>query len=263
MQAETSKKQYESRHRLTWASSFPLKPGRDAMSRRGLLVLIADTAISGSFYQSQQKLAERAGVSVRGVRKALAKLCDERALWAHTRSYGKTTRYTLLRLAEVAEHGSFLPAGAAAPPFERNSSTSQTAAPPPFERNSSSPQSAFERNSSSSKEHTTKKEERTPPTPPLLIPQPKAGTMTPTAQSLDEHFVQKTGRPLPGAWVRYPELQQQLDRQDFLEVRSVLEELLNQTGGHLPDPGKFFKNYEHYAPKPMNTKRHRRRRRAA
>ena len=35
METETSTQQYESRHRLTWAARYPLKPGRDVASRRG------------------------------------------------------------------------------------------------------------------------------------------------------------------------------------------------------------------------------------
>ena len=42
--------------------------------------------------------------------KLLAKLCAEGALSArHRRGFKKTTMYTLQRLAEVAEHGDFLP----------------------------------------------------------------------------------------------------------------------------------------------------------
>ena len=163
----TPAKQYEFQTRLTWAAGFPLKPGRDVMSRRGLLVLIAECSISGSFYESQQKLAERAGMSVRGIQKALAKLCDEGALWARPRGFKRTTRYTLMRLAEVAEHGDFLPPGAASDsPLETNPSSPQTTKSPPFETNSSSPQIAFETNPSSYKEDITTRR-RTPPYPPF------------------------------------------------------------------------------------------------
>ena len=70
----TETKPYETRHRLTWAAHYPLLPGRDIMSRRGLLVLIAECSLSGSYYESQERLAERAGISTsRGVREATSK----------------------------------------------------------------------------------------------------------------------------------------------------------------------------------------------
>ena len=85
-------KQYESRHRLTWAARYPLKPGADLRTRQAILLQIADTAISGQYYEPQAKLAERVGMSVRGVRKTLAKLCAEGALWARPRGFKRTTR---------------------------------------------------------------------------------------------------------------------------------------------------------------------------
>ena len=133
MQAET--KQYESRHRLTWAARYPLKPGRDVASRRGLLLLIADTAITGEYWMSQEKLADQLGLTARGVRKKLAKLCSEGVLRAQHRGYRQTNIYTLMRLGEVAQHGDFLPLS------DRNSSSSKR-----FDRNSSS---THDRNSSS------------------------------------------------------------------------------------------------------------------
>ena len=69
METETSKKKYDSRHRLTWAARYPLKPGRDVASRRCLLLLIADTAITGEYWMSQEKLAERLGLTARSARK--------------------------------------------------------------------------------------------------------------------------------------------------------------------------------------------------
>ena len=145
--------QYESRHRLRWAAGYPLLPGRDLTTRQALLLQIADTAITGEYFESQKKLAERVGMSVRGVRKTLAKLCAEGALRAQPRGFKKTTRYTLMRLPEVAEHGHFLPPG--------------EASARPVERNPSSPQIAFERNPSSSKEVISTGSKETPPLPPL------------------------------------------------------------------------------------------------
>ena len=116
-------KQYQSRYRLTWAADFPLKPGRDIMSRRGLLVLIAQTAVRGEFWQAiktqeadRTDLAERAGLHEASVRRLLVKLCAEGALRGQARGYKRTTRYTLLRLDEVEQNGGkFLPAE---PPME-------------------------------------------------------------------------------------------------------------------------------------------------
>ena len=204
------------------------------MSRRGLLVLIADTAISGSFYESQRKLAERAGMSVRGVQKTLAKLCAEGALWARPRGFKRTTRYTLQRLDEVAEHGDFLPPGEASDrPVETNPSSPQAPAPPRFETNPSSYNEVIL--------HEAKKP---PPTPPLPIPAPEPGTITPTARRLHDFIVKGTGRPLPASWVFYPNLQQQVDQLNFQKLASALAGILERMGGYLPDPEEFFKTYD-------------------
>ena len=256
--------QYESRHRLRWAAGYPLLPGRDLTTRQALLLQIADTAITGEYFESQKKLAERVGMSVRGVRKTLAKLCAEGALRAQPRGFKKTTRYTLMRLPEVAEHGHFLPPGeASARPVERNPSSPQTTKPPPFERNPSSPQIAFERNPSSSKEViSTGSKENPPLTPPFILPAPEPGTISPTARRLHDYIVQRTGRPLPAPWVSYPELQQQVDRVNFQALASVLARILERTGGRLEDPEKFFKTYEEQKAV-SNRKRKNRKRRAA
>ena len=91
---ETKPKQYQSRHRLAWAADFPLKPGRDIMSRRGLLVLIADTAITGQFWQNLKHLESRSGLNKSSLRALLVKLCAEGALRGQARGYKRTTRYT-------------------------------------------------------------------------------------------------------------------------------------------------------------------------
>ena len=138
METETPRKQYQSRHRLIWAARYPLKPGRDVASRRGLLVQIADTAITGEYWASQAKLAERMGLTVRGLRRKLAKLCAEGVLRAQPRGFKKTTVFTLMRLDEVVKHGDFLPLNEMRMHMqkraeaERNSRPSQP--PPPFER---------------------------------------------------------------------------------------------------------------------------------
>ena len=106
----TEKKQYDSRHRWRWANRYPLKPGRDLRTRQAVLSQIAETAVSGKYWETQEHLAAKVGLTVRGVQKALDKLCAEGALSRQTRGYKRTTVYTLMRLDEVVEHGDFLPA---------------------------------------------------------------------------------------------------------------------------------------------------------
>ena len=245
-----SAKPYESRHRLTWAAGYPLKPGRDIMSRRGLLVLIAECSLSGSFYESQERLAERAGISVSGVQKLLGKLCEEGALRAHRRGFKKTTRYTLERLAEVSEHGDFLPVdrnhSSSQTPFDPPHSTSQTTHPPPFDPPHSTGRNAFDPPHSTYKAViTTCSKEKPPLTPPLKQePKNEPGTITPTARRLHDYLVERTGRPLPAPWQSYQHLQQQVDRIDFQVLASTLAWKLERTGGSLPDPGDFFESYD-------------------
>ena len=66
------------------------------------------------------------------------------------------------------------------------------------------------------------------------------------AEELDSYLTGGTGRPLPGAWLRYPGLGRQMDRLGFIEVGSVLTELTRQTGGYLPEPEKFFAQWGAY-----------------
>ena len=110
METETSKKQYESRHRLTWAARYPLKPGRD---RR---LTSSPTAADRGDLDHRRVLdvsrdAGRAHGNDRSVESAriLAKLCAEGALRAQHRGYRQTNIYTLMRLGEVAQYGDFLP----------------------------------------------------------------------------------------------------------------------------------------------------------
>ena len=253
-------KPYETRHRLTWAARYPLLPGLDIMSRRGLLVLIAECSLSGSYYESQERLSERAGISVSGVQKLLAKLCAEGALRAHRRGFKKTTRYTLERLAEVSEHGDFLPVdrnhSSSQTPFDPHHSTSQTNHPPPFDPHHSTGRTAFDPHHSTY--NAVIKHAVNPPlTPPFIqsapAPAPEPGTITPTARRLHDYMVKKTGRPLPASWQLYENLKQELDRLNFLEVGSVLAGILERSGGALPEPGEFFKTYE----KPKRTRKRR------
>ena len=227
---------YESRHRFRWAAGFPLRPGLDIMSRRGLLLLIAECSLSGSYYESQERLAERAGVSVRGVQKTLAKLCAEGALTAHRRGVKRTTRYILMRLDEVAKHGDFLT-------VETNHSSPQTTKSPPLETNHSSPRNAFETNHSS---YNAVKTYAVNPLYPPLKPEPEnePGTITPTARRLDQYLSRETGRPLPESWVSYPDLQQLVAPLHFPTLGACLMEMLEGSGGSLPNPEDFFENYD-------------------
>ena len=236
-------KPYETRHRLTWAARHPLKPGADLRTRQAILLQIADTAISGQYYEPQAKLAERVGMSVRGVQKALEKLCSEGALRAHRRGFKKTTRYTLMRLAEVAEHGDFLPSGEVSDStFETNPSSPQTPNPPPFETNPSSPRIAFETNPSSY--NAVIRHAVNPLNPPLRESAPEPGTISPTARRLHDYIVKGAGRPLPEAWLFYPTLKQEVERLNFPRLASELVRLLNRPSSHLSDPQEFFENYD-------------------
>ena len=65
-------------------------------------------------------------------------------------------------------------------------------------------------------------------------------------QELDNYLTGGTGRPLPGSWWRYPDLGRQMEARGFIEVGSVLTELARQTGGHIPEPEKFFGQWGAY-----------------
>ena len=75
---------------------------------------------------------------------------------------------------------------------------------------------------------------------------PDERPISPAALELDSYLTGGTGRPLPGAWLRYPSLERQLDAKGFVEVGSVLSGLTSQMGGHLPEPEKFFGQYGAY-----------------
>ena len=83
-------------------------------------------------------------------------------------------------------------------------------------------------------------------TTPQPEPDPDERPRTPAAQELHNYLVGGTGRPLPGSWLRFPGLERQMDRLGFIEVGSVLSELARQTGGHLPEPEKFFRQFGMY-----------------
>ena len=341
---ETKPKQYQSRHRLAWAADFPLKPGRDIMSRRGLLVLIADTAITGQFWQNLKHLESRSGLNKSSLRALLVKLCAEGALRGQARGYKRTTRYTLQRLDEVEQNGGkFLPAeepqqrfprtgadrlstsayiGAGVEPdqarkngLERlstsgrenltaclpapkkrvkdkeetgSTSTSNEVLDAPANGASRLPSASTQTPSSfSSTEEDTPPEGRSPEPVSKRFPrtgkQAEVQTNGATAPSvrtngnhpskgrhcmddfdaayeqyrkrppisraaaeLNDYLTGGTGRPLPGAWCRYPDLGRQMDRLGFIEVGSVLAELARTRGGFLPEPEEFFGRFGQY-----------------
>ena len=110
MEPETSKKKYESGHRLRWAARYPLKPGRDVASRRGLLLLIADTAIHRRVLGVSSEAGRAAGAERSSQSKRYWRSCAPRELLrAQHRGFKQTNIYTLMRLGEVAQHGDFLP----------------------------------------------------------------------------------------------------------------------------------------------------------
>ena len=74
----------------------------------------------------------------------------------------------------------------------------------------------------------------------------KRPTISPAAEELNDYLTGGTGRPLPGAWWRYPGLERQMDRLGFIEVGSVLSDLARQNGGYLPEPEKFFAQWGAY-----------------
>ena len=243
-------KPYETRHRLTWAARYPLLPGLDIMSRRGLLVLIAECSLSGSYYESQERLSERAGISVSGVQKLLAKLCAEGALRAHRRGFKKTTRYTLESLAEVSEHGDFLPVdrnhSSSQTPFDPPHSTPQTTHPPPFDPPHSTGRNAFDPPHSTYK--AVIRHAVNPLNPPLKQePKNEPGTISPTAHRLNEYLIQKTMRPLPAPWMFYRDLQERVEPLNFARLASTLAATVERMGGYLPDPEDFFASYDETA----------------
>ena len=260
------------------------------MSRRGLLVLIAQTAVYGQFWQNLEHLSERAGLHESSVRALLVKLCAEGALRGQARGYRRTTRYTLQRLDEVEQNGGkFLPAE---PPKEAQQRFPRTGA----DRLSTSAyigaglepdqpgKNGLDRLSTSGREDLTAclpaprkrvkdKEEKKYRKPNGLLDatangaprlpsasingsssfssteedtHPDERPISPAALELSDYLTGGTGRPLSGAWLRYPGLGRKMDRLGFIEVGSVLADLSRQSGGYLPEPEKFFARYGAY-----------------
>ena len=82
---------------------------------------------------------------------------------------------------------------------------------------------------------------------------------------LNDYLTSSTGRPLDGAWLRWTDLEREMDRRDFWEVGDILGGILDRTGGALPEPEKFFGAYGEYQQAHLARQRSRKdgRRRAA
>ena len=86
-------------------------------------------------------------------------------------------------------------------------------------------------------------EEARPPKPES--PKPDPGEVTAAARRLSEEVTKSCGRPLDGAWARYPDLAHELRKRDRREVVRVLSNVLEGSGGwEVPEPGEFFTYYE-------------------
>ena len=76
-------------------------------------------------------------------------------------------------------------------------------------------------------------------------PEPDPGEVTAAARRLSEEVVASCGRPLDGAWARYPHLARELGKRDRREVVKLLSSYLDARGGwDVPEPVQFFAFYE-------------------
>ena len=80
---------------------------------------------------------------------------------------------------------------------------------------------------------------------PKPEPEPKPAEVTAAAGKLSAEVAARCGRPLDGAWARYPGLARELGRRDRREVVKLLSSFLEERGGWgVPEPGEFFTYYE-------------------
>ena len=80
---------------------------------------------------------------------------------------------------------------------------------------------------------------------PKPEPEPKPAEVTAAAARLSEEVVSCCGRPLDGAWARYPDLARELAKRNRREVVKILSSVLEGSGGwEVPEPGEFFTFYE-------------------
>ena len=80
---------------------------------------------------------------------------------------------------------------------------------------------------------------------PKPKPEPKPAEVTAAAGRLSAEVVAVCGRPLDGAWARYPGLARELQKRNRREVVKLLSSYLEERGGWgVPEPGEFFTYYE-------------------
>ena len=80
---------------------------------------------------------------------------------------------------------------------------------------------------------------------PKPEPEPKPAEVTAAAGRLSAEVAARCGRPLNGAWARYPDLARQLGKRDRREVVKLLSSYLEASGGWgVPEPDQCFAFYE-------------------
>ena len=80
---------------------------------------------------------------------------------------------------------------------------------------------------------------------PKPAPKPNPGEVTAAAGKLSGEVVAICGRPLNGAWSRYPHLARELGKRDRREVVKLISSFLEGSGGwEVPEPDQFFTHYE-------------------
>ena len=148
----------------------------------------------------------------------------------------KTTLYALQRLAEVAEHGDKFLSEETTVHRNGGSGAEGTKRLGRYKVRTSNEVLAPGGAMTDSPSFSSTEKDNYPDERPI----------SPEAVELSDYLAGGTGRPLPGSWLTYPGLKRQMGRRDFVEVGSVLADILRQTGGALPEPEAFFGTYGQY-----------------